>query len=275
MTPRIQQASLWLAAVALGGGCGWMFHTLTERDRAVDVDAKQEAGTSTSRAAAAMLSPAGRYLWRETAALRDAEHFDDEVEKLHRESRSPLRAESMLSYRIHDSSFDEWESLIAAGKVKRIEFLGELGEHLARTDTRRALQLMFHGRYGFENLDQLYAFRDPLLRTATEIDGELVLETLQAMKRGGSQMDASLYFSAHWAKTDPRAAAGHFAELVRLRNMNMDGSPDMPDATYANMILKSWWQKAPEEAEAYITTLDKGPTREALEAALRQLVPEG
>ena len=114
----------------------------------------------------------------------------------------------------------------------------------------------------------MYAFRDSLVRTAADIDPEMVLEKLKGMRRGGSQMDNSLFFSKYWAEKDPRAAAGHFADLVKLRNMRMDASPDMPDEAFANMIMKSWTEKAPGEAEEYVSALPDGPTKKALAAAL-------
>lgn len=271
MSSRSQTLLLWLVALLLGVICGKLVHTFSSGDRASVSDEQETRLAPIGSVASASASSSAGFLWRETAALKDTETFSDEVDRIHRESRSPLRASSLLSFRIHNSNFEDWENLISAGKVKRIEFLRELGEHLARTDPRRALRFFFQGPYSFDNLDQVYAFRDPMIRTAADADPEVVLEELMAMKRGGSQMDNSLFFSGYWAKSDPHAAAEHFSELVRLRNMRMDGSPEMPDGAFANIVMKSWLKKAPEEAEEYVGALSSGPTRQALAKALQEL----
>ena len=261
---------LWLVTLALGLVSGKLAH-MAANPRAVPERAAPEVSETKSKRQDPQISPSYRHLWEETAALRDEGMFSDEVKRIHRESRSPLRAVSLLSFRIQNSTFEEWEGLLAEGKITETKFLGELSEHLARTDPQRALRLLFDGPYRFDNVDQIYAFRDPMLRTLTDTDPLLLLRELKALKRGGGQMDVSLYFSGYWAQQDPRAAAAHFPDLVRLRNMTMDGSTEMPDGAFAEIIMRSWLGKAPDEAGEYVSALPEGATRKALAEAMRRL----
>lgn len=175
--------------------------------------------------------------------------------------------------RIQDSTFAEWEILLGEGKVKRFEVLGELGGYLAKLDTARALKLAFHGPWKFDNIDQTYAFRNPLIRTAADFDPELVPDALKGMKRGGAQMDNSRFFSEYWANKDPQAAADHFTDLVRLRNMRMEGSTELPDDELAELIMRSWVKSDPDQPEAYVSSLPESPKRKALGTALDQIKP--
>lgn len=261
---------LWLGTLAFGLACGKIVHMAANPQAAGEHVVPQISETKSARQDP-QISPSYRHLWKETAALRDNGMFSDEVKRIHGESRSPLRAVSLLSFRIQNSTFEEWEGLLAAGKITETKFLSELGEHLARTDPQRALRLIFKGPFRFDNLDQIYAFRDPMLRTVADTDPRIALEELKALERGGVQMDASLYFSRYWAERDPRAVAEHFTELVKLRNMTMDGSAEMPDGAFAEIIMRSWLGKAPDEASEYVSALPEGATRTALSDAMKRL----
>jgi hypothetical protein len=276
MQPRAKQIALWSAALLLGAACGHLAQSIlsgSAKDDAGDNSSLNRVDTNDRSRNSSPLSSTSSYLWRETSALRNADTYEDEVGRLHRESKSPLRASSLHSLRIQDSTFEEWAILLGEGKVKRFEVLGELGAYLAKLDTAKALQLAFHGPQKFDNIDQVYAFRNPLVRTAADIDPELVLDALKGMKRGGAQMDNSRFFSEYWANKDPQAAADHFTDLVGLRNMRMEGSTELPDDELAKLIMRSWVKSDPNQAEAYVSSLPESPKRTALGAALDQIEP--
>jgi hypothetical protein len=268
---RLKQIGFWSAALILGLVCGRMMHSamadITGSEAANQHAADEESSETYSQHNSPM-SSTNRYLWRETAELRDPETYDSGVERLHRESRSPLRAVSLLSHRIQHSTFEEWEHLLAEEKVNRLETLGEVGAYLAREDPERALHLLFNGPMRFDHLEQLYAFRDSVVATITKTDPQLVFDTLKRMKRGGAQMDHGRFFSESWAKSDPQAAAKYFDELIPLRNMAMEGAtPTIPNDEFAQILMKSWVAKAPAEAKAYLEDLPTGSKRDALQAA--------
>ena len=150
-----------------------------------------------------LMSSTNRYLWRETAGLRDSESFDVEVNRLYRESRSPLRARSLQSHRVQNSTFEEWEQLFSEGKVIRHEILKEVGAYLAQQDPDKALQLLFNqrGRMKFKNLEQYYALRDSIIATITRTDPEKVLDVFRGIGREGGYMDNARFFSQSWART--------------------------------------------------------------------------
>jgi hypothetical protein len=262
---------LWAGIFVLGLACGKLVH-MAANPRTAGGSTVPEASATKSARQHPQTSLSYRHFWQETAALRDDDMFPVEVRRIYRESRSPLRAVSLLSFRIQNSTFEEWEGLLAAGKITETKFLGELGEHLARTDSRRALRFVFNGPFRFDNLDQVYAFRDPMLRTVADTDPMLLLEELKALKRGGVQMDSSLFFSRYWAEKDPRAAAEHFTDLVKLRNMTMEGSTEMPDGAFAEIIMRSWLGKAPDEASEYVSALPEGAQRKALTEAMQKIL---
>ena len=272
---RLKQTALWSAALVLGLVCGRMMHSAIGGSSGAVATGQGAAGRESLEAHAqrsSLMSSTSRYLWRETAELRDPETYDRGVERLHRDSRSPLRAVSLQSHRIQNSSFEEWEHLIAEGKVDRLEILAEVGAYLARLDPERALHFLFHGSKSFDTLEHFYAFRDSVVATITKTDPQRVFDTLKAMKRGGAQMDNSRFFSESWAKNDPRAAADHFEELMPLRNMAMEGpSPKIPYAEFSQIIMKSWISKDPAEARAYLEDLPASPKRNALQAAFDRL----
>ena len=204
----------------------------------------------------------------ESLEFQDSDSYQARVNRLHRESRSPLRAASLHSYRIQNSGLEEWEVLISEGKVKRLEVLTEVGTHLARTNPERALWFLYRGQRRFDNPDQYYAFRDAIVMTVTDSNPQMVITALQSLERGGTQQDSARFFSRYWAKEDPRAAADHFAEIIPLRNMASGQVPDMHEVDYAEMILKSWITKDAEGAQAYIDELPEGSKREVFHAAL-------
>lgn len=276
MQLNTKQIALWSTALLLGMVCGHLAQSIlssSAREIAGDAPSLNHGDTMDRSRLSSPISFSSSYLWRETSGLRNADTYEDEVARLHRESKSPLRAISLNSMRIQNSTFEEWEFLLGEGKVKRIEVIGELGEYLARLDTARALKLAFHGPLKFDNIDQAYAFRDSLVRTAADIDPILVLDALKGMKRGGAQMDNSLFFSECWAKKDPQGAADHFTDLVHLRNMRMEGSTELPDDELAKLIMRSWVKSDPDQAEAYVSSLPESPKRTALGAALDRMKP--
>jgi hypothetical protein len=220
------------------------------------------------------MSSANRYLWRETAGLRDLGSFDEEVKRLYRDSRSPLRARSLQSHRVQNSTFEDWEHLLSEGKVLRHETLKEVGEYLAQQDPDKALQLMFNrrGRMDFKNLEQYYALRDSIVATITRTDPEKVLDVFRGIGREGGYMDNARFFTLCWAQNDPQATAERFDELMLYRNMGLDGAtPQVPLDEFAGIIMKSWISKDPAEAQAYLEDLPTGPKRDALQAAFDRL----
>ena len=276
MQTRTKQIALWSTALFLGAVCGYLAQSISSGSdvgNTGDTASLDREDKIVRSRLSSPLSYSSTYLWRETSGLRNADAYEDEVVRLHRDSKSPLRASSLNSLRIQDSTFEEWEFLLGEGKVKRIEVLGELGAYLAKLDTARALQYAFHGSRKFDNLDQVYAFRDALVRTAADIDPELVLNALKGMRRGGGQMDNSLFFSEYWANKDPQAAADHFTDLVRLRNFRTDGSTNLPDDELAELIMSSWGKSDRGQAEAYVSSLPEGRKRRALGAALDRTEP--
>jgi hypothetical protein len=273
---RFKQIGLWSAALVLGLACGRLLHSAIGSSNGAGTTGQSAAGQESSDKRShrsSLMSSTSRYLWRETAELRNPETYDSAVERLHRESLSPLRAVSLQSHRIQNSTFEEWEHLIAEGKVSRLETLGEVGAYLARLDSERALRLLFHGPTRFDTLDHFYAFRDAVVATITKTDPQMVFDALKRMKRGGAQMDNGRFFSESWAKTDPQAAADHFDELMPLRNMGLEGStPKIPYDEFSRIILKSWISKDLAGAEAYLAGLPPSPKRDALEAALGRMI---
>jgi len=219
------------------------------------------------------MSSTSRYLWRETAGLRDLESFDEEVNRLYRDSRSPLRARSLQSHRVQNSTFEDWEHLLSEGKVLRHETLKEVGEYLAQQDPDKALQLMFNkrGRMDFKNLEQYYALRDSIVATITRTDPEKVLEVFQGIGREGGYMDNARFFTLCWAQNDPRATAERFDELMLYRNMGLEGAtPQVPWDEFAGIIMKSWVAKDAAEAREFLETLPASPKKDALQAAMER-----
>lgn len=273
-TKRLKQIGLWAVALIFGLVCGRMVHSAIGSIAGIMDTGKKSVSQETSRGDMYWSSPmseSSRYLWREEAELRDPETYQSGVERLHRESLSPLRAVSVHSYRLQHSTFEEWELLIAEGKVTRLETLREVGDYLARLDPERAMRLIFNGPTRFQHLEQFYAFRDSTFDTLTEINPEMVLNALKSLPRGGSQMDGSRYFSECWAKRDPSAVAARFDELQGLRNMGLEGSSaQIPYDEFAGILMKSWVSKDVEAAEAYVAELSEGPKRDALQAAFEK-----
>ena len=273
MISRYKHIGLSVAAISLGLMSGSLTHSLFNDSGSSNAgDPASHPNTRLDRSRHnAHTSTTARFLWSETAALRDHDEFEERVTRLHRNSRSPLRAVSLLSYRVQDSSFEEWELLLAEGKVTRLEVLEELGAHLARTDPSRALKIALSGPHRFDNIEQALIFRHSVIRTVCDMNPELVLDSLKNMERGGSQLSFSKYFSEHWAENDPRAAVDHFDELVWLRNMPIRGVPQMTDQNFASLIMSSWISKDADEASAYVENLPVGPKRNALQAAFDAL----
>ena len=83
MSPRIKFLSLCLAAPSLGLLCGKVIHTASH-------GGQSEAPAVTSAVGKlpgsfSPISTSARYLWSETADLRDPGKFPDEVGRIHRE----------------------------------------------------------------------------------------------------------------------------------------------------------------------------------------------
>jgi hypothetical protein len=272
---RLKQIGLWSVALMLGLACGRMMHSAMDGsygDEAAGMSPADRKSSGDPSQHSSHLSSTSRYLWRETAELRNPETYHSGVERLHRESLSPLRAVSLQSHRIQNSTFEDWEHLIAEGKVNRLETLGEVGAYLASLDPDRALRLLFQGPTKFDTLDHFYAFRDAVVATIIKTNPQMVLDTLKRMKRGGAQMDNGRFFSESWAKTDPQAAANHFDELMPLRNMGLEGSsPRIPYDEFAEIIMKSWISKNPAEAQSFLAALPTSPKRDALKDAFNGL----
>jgi len=262
---------LWASALALGLICGKLVHSSIKggMDTSADDKAYAEAPSTAHSRQISLMSASNRYLWRETAELRDPDTFESGINRLYRDTRSPLRASSLQSNRIKDSTFEEWEYLVGEGQLKRMEVLKEVGDHLARLDSERALQLILKGAYKFDHLEQFYTFRNSIFDTVTEIAPELLLSKIKEMPRGGAQMDSGRYFTEVWANRDPAAVAARFDELQQLRNMNLEGATArIPLDEFAGIIMKSWTAKDAEAATDFVESLTSGPKRDALQAAL-------
>ncbi len=272
--------TFWAVALLLGWGCGYLaqsaFTSPVKSNAAVNentenLEHRSHNGRPSHHSSSEQYLWRDRYVSRKTITQREAEAYEQTVSQLHRESRSPLRATSLLSRRIRNSTFEEWEFLIGEGKVKRLELLEELGPHLARIDPSRALKIALVGPRKFDNVQQLVTFGNSVIRTICDTDPGLVLNSLRKMKRGGAQLSYSSYFSEYWAEKDPRAAADHFDELVWLRNMPMRGTLVMTDEIFATAIMKSWVSKDVDKAAAYVEGLSAGSKRDALRTAFNKL----
>lgn len=266
---RLKQAGIWAVAIAFGLIFGRMVHSAVQsysEMRAERDGANQGDGRSRFDWRSPM-SESSRYLWRETAKLRDPETYKSEVDRMYREARSPLRVVSVHSHRIQQSTFEEWKYLLAEGEVDRNETIREVGDYLARLDTQEAVNFVFTGPYNFKHLEHFYAFRDSVFDAVVELDPMLLYNTLSAKNKEGFYMDNSRYFSEAWAKRDPVAVAERFDELQRLRNMSLEGpSAQIPYDEFAGILMKSWVQKDIEAAEAFVASQPEGAKREALRA---------
>lgn len=274
---RLKQTGWWITALALGLICGRLLHSSIDGSTEAELAGQSAAGLEPLEGRSqrnSLISSTSRYLWQETAGLRDLKSFDVEVNRLYRESRSPLRARSLQSHRVQNSTFEEWEQLFSEGKVIRHEILKEVGAYLAQQDPDKALQLLFNqrGRMKFKNLEQYYALRDSIIATITRTDPEKVLDVFRGIGREGGYMDNARFFSQSWAQNDPRAAAERFDELMLYRNMGLDGAtPQVPLDEFAGIIMKSWISKDRAEARDYLEDLPTGPKRDALQAAFDEL----
>lgn len=205
--------------------------------------------------------------------IRSAPEFSEEVSRLYRDLKSPLRASSLLDYHLYDSSFDELEELLNSRQFRNLDLIDELGRRLAKDDPERALKVLLHDRnYRLNNMDEFYAFRNGLLQAIAWSAPEKGLASLQALDRGGVQMDNSLYFSGQWAHSDPAGAAKHFEELVTLRNMTMSREHNLPRDHYAKQLMKVWVKKDREAAQSYVEDLPEGATQETLAKALEAVL---
>lgn len=267
---RLLAATLWVAVLLVGMLTGYLlsdgFSSGSEGEEQVS-HSQQRFSTKLRSRDVSPRSSSERYLQDQTKDLRAAEDFDEAIGEIYQGAKSPLRANAIQSFHIHDTDFAEWEVLLGKGQVNRLEVLRELGAHLASLDPERAMRLMCEGSRRFNTMDELYAFRDPLIREATRKDPEVTLKIIKNMRRGGAQMDNGRFFSSYWAHIDPRAASGSFSDLVQIRNMRMGGSVEMPNDAMADLIMKSWVAKNAEEASEYLTTLPEGSTRKALTKA--------
>jgi hypothetical protein len=275
---RLKHIGLWSAALVLGLACGRMMPSAMDLTSVDESEGDSPIGFKSSESRSqnsARMNSSNRYLWLETAESRNPKTYESEVDRLYRESRSPLRASSLQSHSIQNSTFEEWEQLLAEGKIDRLESLTEVGAYLANLDPERALRLMFHGPTDFDTLDHLYTFRDSVVSTITTTNPQMVLDTLQRMKRGGAQMDSGRFFSETWAKKDPQAAANHFDELMPLRNMSLEGAtPKIPYDEFAQIIMKSWVSKDPAKAQSFLESLPTSLKRDALQNAYNRLSPK-
>lgn len=257
-----------LALVCLG--CGFLSGHVFRKQRNAEVSEQKLAVAQSQRVLKQRRARSPfDFLNDASDEIRSAPEFSEEVDRLYRDLKSPLRAGSLLDYHIYDSNFDELVELLNTKQVHGVDLLNEVGKRLAKDDPDRALSVLLHDRkYRLRNMDDFYAFRDGLLREVARSTPEKGLASLQALERGGVQMDNSLYFSGQWAKVNPAAAAEHFEELVTLRNMKMNGDLNLPRDSYAKTVMKVWVKKDREAAQSYVENLPAGATRETLSKAL-------
>jgi len=232
---------------------------------------KSQAPLRSARSA----SSSFQFLNDASSQLRAAPEFNTELKRLYRELKSPLRANSLLGYQLHENSFDEWELLLQDRQVQHEGLLNDLGRRLATEDPERALNMfLVKPKIRVNGMAQHYALRDGILQTVARTAPEKGLAALQAMERGGGQMDNSLYFSKQWVNHDPAEAAKHFEELVTLRNMNFNGDINMPRDRYANDLMKSWVRQDQATAAAYVEELPHGSTKTTLVKAFKKFEKE-
>ena len=199
---------------------------------------------------------------------RQAHHRTEAMKKLYKEWESPLRTNARVEQLLDEKSFDEWPLLLKDGQVLNKALLSSLGHKLAKEDPERALQILLTRQLWLKNLNQFYAFRDSLLHIVAQDAPEKGLAALQAMERGGTQMDHSLYFSSRWAQAHAAGAAEHFEELVILRNMNMNADLNMPRNHYVNELMRTCVKQDSSTATSYVEELPSGATKATLAKAL-------
>jgi hypothetical protein len=268
------KCALALLAVMAGLAIGELVQSASAHAGAPDDE--RGAVPEGKRQSPVLRSHAAAFLQKETASLWGANDFVGETERLYREAKSPLRTRFTLSYHVQEKSFDEWAMMMENKQVLREDLLRDVGSRLAETDPVRALDMLLLDRtYRLETMDQYYAFREGIFRTVVRQNPGLGLAALKKLERGGVQMDNSLFFSAEWARYDPKGAAGNFEDLVELRNMEMGGSIELPGARYAKEVMNSWVSKDRDAAIAYTKGLSDGPTKETFKGALEGLLEQG
>ena len=250
--------------VSLCLGCGFFVGLLAKgkvQPSAIH-DGKQATKSQTNLKSSQSSNSRHPFINEATSSLYSAPEFSLEVKRLYKELKSPLRASSLIEQLIHEKTFDEWELLLKDRQVLNQDLLSSLGQKFAKEDPDRALKmLLFDKEIRVENMEQHYSFRDGLMRTIAVNSPEKGLAALQAMERGGGQMDHSLYLSSQWAKADPAEAAKHFEELVQLRNMTMNGDLNMPRDHFARQVIGNWVRKDHDAATSYVEELPAGATK--------------
>ena len=158
---------------------------------------------------------------------------------------------------------------MSEGEVRGTENVSRLAHFLVKKDPQRAARLSVKGPWRFHSIEEVYAFRNPIISEAVKAgEGEFVLAQLQTMRRGGAQQDMSGYFRDRWAETYPAKAVEHFDKLVALKANPEDGSRNRESKKLANKLMHSWLAKDPKGAEIYLENEPESPSRTVLEKAL-------
>ncbi|MEO8615898.1 MAG: hypothetical protein ABI600_12215 [Luteolibacter sp.] len=217
----------------------------------------------------------GRMISAETEAMREDMPLNKAMDVLFAERKSPLRTRAFLKTRIQTMTRDQLIQAFMNGEIQTKAEIEEATRRLATEDPEGTYDHLVAQDFRLNGMDNLYTFIDALQQTWADVDAPAVMARLQKMKRGGSQQDNSLRFSAYWAKIDPAAAASHFNDLVYLRNMQDQGDMVFTDNAYADQIAKSWKEKDEDGMRKYIAELPAGRERDALEAAANKLGGDG
>ena len=256
-----------LAVIFLG--CGFLAGQMVKGKTPAAAKSKslQAAKSNITPKSARRSNSSFQFLNEASDNLRSAPDLPQEVTRLYRELKSPLRATSLLKYQVEENSFEEWALLLGDKQVRGKHLLSDVARRLVLEDVDRVLEGYLAREYRTGNLDEGYAFRNSLFKTVARTSPEKGLAAIQSMTRGGAQMDNGRFFSMEWAKADPEGAAQHFEELVTVRNMSMDGQTALPRDRYANDLMKEWVKKDREGANEYLENLPSSPTKTTLEKA--------
>lgn len=161
----------------------------------------------------------GRMIAAESSAMNESMPLNKATDVLFAERKSPMRTRAFLKNRIQMMSTAQLVQALMNGEIQTEAELVEVTRRLAKEDPQGTYDHLEAGDLRIYGMPNLYTFIDTLQQTWADADAPAVLARLKKMKRGGSQQDQSLRFSAYWAKVDPAAAAQHFSDLVYLRNM--------------------------------------------------------
>ncbi|GAA5481397.1 hypothetical protein [Haloferula sargassicola] len=200
-----------------------------------------------------------------SASTRDA------AQALADEKRSPLRTRAFLRTKIELMDHDQLVLEMMDGDIDTLPEIRAATRRLTLEDPEGTFTAYERGLYRLNTMEKLYAFLDTLLHTWTDADAPALLSRLKAMKRGGSQQDASLRFSDYWAGTQPEAAAQYFTDLISIRNMDDFGRMAFNEQGYARKIAEAWQRTDEEGLREFVSRLPKGSTKTAFGSAIKDM----